>query len=145
MTKIRRWNIKQRRKIKHKLYETSHNSSMCTVCAIFDYSSYLPIDVEAQSTWGGITGQAIFAVFHRQPNEAYKEKVWHAMHTQAVSWRRVITFIVLKPRSAASTSAEATGIVSTVPFNSTSSSGIRDRPPWSIKSWKPFSPFLSRC
>jgi len=33
---------------------------MRIVCAIFDYSSYLPIGVGAQSTWG-TTGQAIFA------------------------------------------------------------------------------------
>ena len=40
-----------------KLHTTT---TMRIVCAIFDYSSYLPIVVGAQSTWG-ITRQAIFA------------------------------------------------------------------------------------
>ena len=39
-----------------KLHTTS---TMRIVCPIFDYSSYLPIGIRAQSTWG-ITRQAIF-------------------------------------------------------------------------------------
>ena len=59
MTKIQRYETQKNGvKLNINCMKLHTTITMRIVCAIFDYSSYLPIGVGAQSTWG-TTGQAI--------------------------------------------------------------------------------------